>query len=134
MLFGTLDFADGKGTFQSVCLFCKHLKDYDHLLEQKLGLQHAPVLILFNPTTGPNAKADSSPVRFDFSAGYVCSSSFTVLLMSNLLLDLNRPNLFTHGSLDNSQVDRSLRLDVPSIGSNLPPSQPLFLVSSLSSL
>ena len=29
MLFGTLDFADGKGTFQSVCLFCKPLKNYD---------------------------------------------------------------------------------------------------------
>lgn len=53
LLFGTLDFMDGKGTFQS------------------LGLQHAPVLLLFSPTTGPNAKADSSPVRFDFTAGYV---------------------------------------------------------------
>ena len=30
MLFGTLDFADGKGTFQSVCLFCKPLKNYNY--------------------------------------------------------------------------------------------------------
>lgn len=26
MIFSTLDFADGKGTFQSVCLFCKSLR------------------------------------------------------------------------------------------------------------
>jgi oligosaccharyltransferase complex subunit gamma len=30
MLFGTLDFADGKGTFQAVCLPCEPLKDYDY--------------------------------------------------------------------------------------------------------
>lgn len=30
MLFSTLDFADGKGTFQSVCLFCGPLKDYNY--------------------------------------------------------------------------------------------------------
>jgi oligosaccharyltransferase complex subunit gamma len=51
LLMGTLDFLDGKGTFQS------------------LGLQHAPVLLLFNPTTGPNARADAGPVRYDFTAG-----------------------------------------------------------------
>jgi oligosaccharyltransferase complex subunit gamma len=56
LLFGTLDFADGKGTFQS------------------LGLQHAPVLLLFAPTSGLNAKADSSPSRYDFTAGYIYSS------------------------------------------------------------
>src|SRR5262249_36085592 len=47
-------------------------KELRLLTGTKLGLQHAPVLLLFNPTTGPNAKADSSPLRFDFSAGYVC--------------------------------------------------------------
>lgn len=51
LLFGTLDFSDGKGTFQS------------------LGLQTAPVLLLFQPTTGPYAVADSSPLRFDFANG-----------------------------------------------------------------
>jgi oligosaccharyltransferase complex subunit gamma len=51
-VFATLDFADGKDTFAS------------------LGLQHAPVVMLYPPTQGLNAKASSSPVRFDFS-GYV---------------------------------------------------------------
>ncbi|KAF2772570.1 oligosaccharyl transferas-like protein subunit [Teratosphaeria nubilosa] len=51
LVFGTLDFLDGKGTFQS------------------LMLQTAPVLLLFHPTTGPNVKADPSPARFDFSTG-----------------------------------------------------------------
>ncbi|RFU28702.1 hypothetical protein B7463_g7635, partial [Scytalidium lignicola] len=51
LIYGTLDFADGKGTFQS------------------LGLQTAPVLLFFRPTIGPFAVADSSPVRFDFTNG-----------------------------------------------------------------
>jgi oligosaccharyltransferase complex subunit gamma len=51
LLFGTLDFIDGKRTFQS------------------LGLQHAPVLLLYAPTTGQNARANSSPLRFDFTTG-----------------------------------------------------------------
>ncbi|KAK3637030.1 oligosaccharyl transferase subunit ost3/OST6 [Elasticomyces elasticus] len=51
LVFGTLDFTDGKATFQS------------------LMLQTAPVLLLFPPTTGPNAKPDNIPHRFDFSSG-----------------------------------------------------------------
>ncbi|KAK8206579.1 oligosaccharyl transferase subunit ost3/OST6 [Zalaria obscura] len=51
LVFGTLDFTDGKGTFQS------------------LMLQTAPVLLLFHPTTGPNAKPDTQPIRFDFTSG-----------------------------------------------------------------
>ncbi|OAL01332.1 hypothetical protein IQ06DRAFT_248379 [Phaeosphaeriaceae sp. SRC1lsM3a] len=51
LLFGTLDFVDGKNTFQSMML------------------QTAPVLLFFHPTVGPNAKADAQPVRFDFTAG-----------------------------------------------------------------
>ena len=61
LIFGTLDFADGKGTFQS------------------LMLQTAPVLLLFHPTTGPNAKPDGAPVRFDFVTGYVISIPFSIL-------------------------------------------------------
>ncbi|KAE8375808.1 hypothetical protein BDV26DRAFT_267137 [Aspergillus bertholletiae] len=49
MLFTTLDFSNGKATFQ------------------KLMLQTAPVLLLFPPTVGPFAKVDDTPVRFDFS-------------------------------------------------------------------
>ena len=51
LLFATLDFLDGKATFQS------------------MQLQTAPVLLLFHPTTGPNAKTDPSPTRFDFLSG-----------------------------------------------------------------
>lgn len=51
LLIGTLDFADGKGTFQ------------------QLGLQHAPVLFLYPPTTGAGASASGEAVRYDFTAG-----------------------------------------------------------------
>ncbi|KAL4744368.1 hypothetical protein BDW72DRAFT_188706 [Aspergillus terricola var. indicus] len=49
LLFGTLDFRNGKAAFQ------------------KLMLQTAPVLLVFPPTVGPHAKVDDSPSRFDFS-------------------------------------------------------------------
>ena len=51
LIFGTLDFQDGKATFQA------------------LQLQTAPVLLYFHPTVGPHAKVDSQPTRFDFTAG-----------------------------------------------------------------
>lgn len=51
LLFGTLDFSDGKGTFQS------------------LQLQTAPVLLLFHPTTGPHARNDKPMERLDFNTG-----------------------------------------------------------------
>lgn len=35
----------------------------------QLMLQTAPVLLLFHPTVGPNAKADLQPTRYDFTAG-----------------------------------------------------------------
>ncbi|ATZ48902.1 hypothetical protein BCIN_04g01150 [Botrytis cinerea B05.10] len=51
LLYGTLDFMDGKGTFQS------------------LNLQTAPVLLLFLPTVGPHASTLNGPVRYDFTNG-----------------------------------------------------------------
>ncbi|KAF1834279.1 hypothetical protein BDW02DRAFT_630503 [Decorospora gaudefroyi] len=51
LIFATLDFVDGKNTFQSMML------------------QTAPVLLYFHPTLGPNAKVDTQPVRFDFTTG-----------------------------------------------------------------
>ncbi|KAL9128467.1 MAG: hypothetical protein Q9217_002871 [Psora testacea] len=51
ILYGTLDFTAGKGTFQ------------------RLMLQTAPVILLFPPTSGPNGKPDSQPIRYDFTAG-----------------------------------------------------------------
>ncbi|KAF3018111.1 oligosaccharyl transferase subunit ost3/OST6 [Neopestalotiopsis sp. 37M] len=51
LIFGTLDFADGRDTFVS------------------LGLQTAPVLLLFQPTTGPHAVSVVEPLRYDFTNG-----------------------------------------------------------------
>lgn len=39
------------------------------LIVFKLGLQTAPVLLLFQPTTGPHAGKDAGPQRFDFTSG-----------------------------------------------------------------
>jgi oligosaccharyltransferase complex subunit gamma len=50
MVFATLDFVDGKEAFTS------------------LGLQHAPVVMLYPPTQGLNAKASSAPIRYEFTA------------------------------------------------------------------
>ncbi|KAL8772195.1 MAG: hypothetical protein Q9209_002630 [Squamulea sp. 1 TL-2023] len=51
LIVGTLDFADGRGTFQ------------------KLMLQTAPIMMLFPPTTGPHAKPDAQAIRYDFTTG-----------------------------------------------------------------
>ncbi|KAL2262885.1 hypothetical protein VTK26DRAFT_9090 [Humicola hyalothermophila] len=51
LVFGTLDFTDGRDIFMS------------------LGLQTAPVLFLFPPTIGPHATASPEPVRYDFTNG-----------------------------------------------------------------
>jgi hypothetical protein len=41
------------------------------LINVQLGLQTAPVLLFFHPTTGPHAVADAAPLRYDFTNGYV---------------------------------------------------------------
>ncbi|OAA54090.1 malonyl-acyl carrier protein [Niveomyces insectorum RCEF 264] len=51
LVFAVLDFNDGRDTFVS------------------LGLQTAPVLLLFPPTSGPHAVADQEPLRYDFANG-----------------------------------------------------------------
>ncbi|KAL8886329.1 MAG: hypothetical protein Q9192_006503 [Flavoplaca navasiana] len=51
LILGTLDFANGRGTFQ------------------KLMLQTAPVMMLFPPTIGPHAKRDAQAIRYDFTTG-----------------------------------------------------------------
>jgi len=53
LLFGTLDFLDGKSVFQA------------------LQLQSAPVILLFKPTTGPHADNNNNPERFDFGGGNI---------------------------------------------------------------
>ncbi|WEW55610.1 oligosaccharyl transferase subunit ost3/OST6 [Emydomyces testavorans] len=59
LLFGTLDFDQGKAVFQ------------------KLMLQTAPVLLLFPPTLGPEAKPDGSPLRYDFSGPMSADQLYT---------------------------------------------------------
>ncbi|KAM5352162.1 hypothetical protein ACJ41O_004885 [Fusarium nematophilum] len=51
LIFGTLDFTDGREVFLS------------------LGLQTAPVLLLFQPTQGPHAVSKQEPLRYDFTSG-----------------------------------------------------------------
>ncbi|KAI8625685.1 OST3/OST6 family protein [Xylariaceae sp. FL1651] len=51
LIISTLDFSDGRKTFMD------------------LGLQTAPVLLLFQPTTGPHAVPSPEPLRFDFTSG-----------------------------------------------------------------
>ncbi|KAJ4395888.1 oligosaccharyl transferase subunit ost3/OST6 [Gnomoniopsis smithogilvyi] len=51
VVFTVLDFNDGRDTFMS------------------LGLQTAPVLLLFPPTTGEFAVPSADPLRFDFNSG-----------------------------------------------------------------
>lgn len=47
-------------------------------------LQTAPVILLFNPTTGPNAKVDIQPTRFDFSTGPQTAESIHAWLTRHL--------------------------------------------------
>ena len=58
-------------------------------------LQTAPVLLLFHPTTGPNAKPDGAPVRYDFVTGYV----LLPLLLSH--------HPFSHRLTFNHSVDKA---------------------------
>ncbi|ROT37034.1 dolichyl-diphosphooligosaccharide-protein glycotransferase, partial [Sodiomyces alkalinus F11] len=51
IIFTTLDFTDGRDTFMS------------------LGLQTAPVLLMYQPTVGIHAVAAVEPLRYDFTSG-----------------------------------------------------------------
>jgi oligosaccharyltransferase complex subunit gamma len=73
LLFGTLDFVDGKNTFQS------------------LMLQTAPVLFVFHPTIGPNAKVDGQPSRYDFVGGPVSAEQVHAWVSRQLPADAPRP-------------------------------------------
>ncbi|KAI3396273.1 hypothetical protein diail_12355 [Diaporthe ilicicola] len=76
-LFTTLDFNDGRDTFMS------------------LGLQTAPVLLLFQPSTGEFAVANTDPVRFDFTSGAPSAESVRNWLSRHLpgrpVPEVNRP-------------------------------------------
>ncbi|KAF9696396.1 hypothetical protein EKO04_005585 [Ascochyta lentis] len=74
-LFGTLDFLDGKNTFQS------------------LQLQTAPVLLFFPPTVGPNAKIDAQPVRYDFTSGPQAAEQIHAWVSRQLPADVPKPKV-----------------------------------------
>ncbi|KAF2631552.1 magnesium transporter protein-like protein 1 precursor [Macroventuria anomochaeta] len=74
-LFGTLDFVDGKNTFQS------------------LQLQTAPVLLFFPPTVGPNAKIDAQPVRYDFTSGPQAAEQIHAWVSRQLPADVPKPKI-----------------------------------------
>ncbi|KAF2711626.1 hypothetical protein K504DRAFT_402807 [Pleomassaria siparia CBS 279.74] len=75
LIYGTLDFVDGKNTFQS------------------LMLQTAPILLFFHPTIGPNAKTDAQPVRFDFSAGPQSAEQIHTWVSRHLPADAVKPTI-----------------------------------------
>lgn len=66
VVFGTLDFLDGKGTFQS------------------LGLQTAPILLLFPPSEGPNSKPDGKPKKLEFNNGVATAESVHTWLTNQI--------------------------------------------------
>ncbi|KAH6643742.1 magnesium transporter protein-like protein 1 precursor [Boeremia exigua] len=74
-LFGTLDFTDGKSTFQS------------------LQLQTAPVLLYFPPTAGPNAKPEAPPVRYDFTSGPQSAEQIHAWIARQLPTDVPKPKI-----------------------------------------
>ncbi|KAI1270617.1 OST3/OST6 family protein [Xylariaceae sp. FL1019] len=66
LIISTLDFSEGRETFMS------------------LGLQSAPTLLLFPPTTGEHAVASPDPLRYDFSAGSLTADEIRSWLVRHL--------------------------------------------------
>ncbi|KAJ3561421.1 hypothetical protein NPX13_g8952 [Xylaria arbuscula] len=75
LILSTLDFSDGREIFMS------------------LGLQTAPVLLLFQPTTGPHAVANPDPIRYDFNSGQPSAEQVQDWLARQLP---NRPHPAVH--------------------------------------
>ncbi|KAF2477881.1 uncharacterized protein BDR25DRAFT_250224 [Lindgomyces ingoldianus] len=73
LLYGTLDFVDGKNTFQA------------------LMLQTAPILLFFHPTVGPNAKLDSQPAKFEFTGGPQSAEQIHKWVSRQLPADVPKP-------------------------------------------
>ena len=70
LLFGSLDFPDGKATFQKVVSRVSLLFVTPSAKRvPQMMLQTAPVLFFYPPTVGSHAKPDGQPVRLDFSQG-----------------------------------------------------------------
>ncbi|KKA27779.1 hypothetical protein TD95_004718 [Thielaviopsis punctulata] len=74
LVFGTLDFADGRDIFQKVCIF----------FVSQLGISTAPILLQFPATTGPHAKTDPEPARYEFNSGPQTAESIHTWIARNL--------------------------------------------------
>jgi hypothetical protein len=102
----------------------------------QLGLQTAPVLLLFQPTLGPHAIADSGPLRYDFTNGYVPISTFeSAGIVSDCSLDLlNLPNRYIPGSFAIFMTAPIPQSSGQSTGFVASPSPQLYWEPSLSSV
>jgi oligosaccharyltransferase complex subunit gamma len=56
-------------------------------------LQTAPVLLFFHPTTGPNAKVDTQPVRFDFTTGPQSAEQIHAWIARQVPADAPKPSI-----------------------------------------
>lgn len=56
-------------------------------------LQTAPVLLYFHPTTGPNAKVDTQPIRFDFTAGPQTAEQIHAWISRQVPADVPKPSV-----------------------------------------
>ena len=74
----------------------------------QLMLQTAPVLLLFPPTVGPDAKPDAQAIRYDFTMGCVRETS-THVLSPDTFAGNNRQSKSMIGLFDSSLQDRSRR-------------------------
>ena len=101
VLFGVLDFPDGKSTFQQVrnvsaVYWGTNYRGFS-LNFSKMMLQTAPVLYLFPPKTGPGAKADVQPIRMDFKQGFVPLATIELLLLISSRVDHSLQSKCTTG-------------------------------------
>ncbi|KAI5295722.1 oligosaccharyl transferase subunit ost3/OST6, partial [Ascosphaera atra] len=71
VIWGTLDFMKGRPIFQ------------------QMMLQSAPVLLVYAPTTGPNAKPDKAPFKYDFNSQMTAEQLYN--LISRLIPDGYKP-------------------------------------------
>jgi hypothetical protein len=84
-----------------------------------MGLQTAPVLLFFPPTTGVHATADSAPIRYDFTNGYARKSLLSRSCLGTCAethIGLSPRSKYTLGSVATFRRDRIPRSSDQLIG------------------
>lgn len=56
-------------------------------------LQTAPVLLYFHPTTGPNARVDTQPIRYDFTGGPQSAEQIHAWVSRQIPADVQKPSI-----------------------------------------